>query len=189
MKQFLREVSVQTMGSLFAALILSLLFFLWSDFIFSPPRLSGHWYMVTHVDETAYKRYQGMYTLYEITAVQKGDDFSGTAEMVGEVVQGESPHIYDFEKRVRADFVGSINRRYLSRDVIELHWIADGFKRKTSTAFTITRFDNAHMAGRFWCTSASSKGQSEWARTLAQLSILPTGEKSILPYLEKQQEK
>ena len=169
--KYLREISIEVFGSIISAILISLSFFLISDFLFEPPNLNGKWFIVTQTDESSLKRYIGMKLVYEIMLFQEKDNIYGTAEKISEIV-GNKKNDYDHVERVKVDFKGTINRKYFSKDVLYLHWKEQGRRRETSSYFEIKRFDNNHMFGFFNSTAAESNGKSEWVRDIKQLKDL-----------------
>lgn len=161
------------LGSILGGLFLAVLFFISSDFLFKPPDLNGRWIMATTSNQTIHDSYNGLTVFYEVILQQDGNKLSGTAEKVGECNKGV-PFIYDYDKRVRVDIAGAIDRNYLTKDKVNIHWMEHGRKRDSSSFFKITRFDDSYMTGDCASTVAHSFGLSEWVRFARQFTIVST---------------
>ena len=179
MKRFLRDISVEVVGAIIGAFLISILFFTFSDFIFKAPNLNGKWYAITSTDITHHKPFQGMILIFEVIIHQKGENISGTAERIAEIVKGNR-YDYDYEKRVRVEVDGSIDRNFLSKDKVNIHWLEHGNKRDSSAFFNILRFNDHYMFGEFNSTVANSQGKVEWVRDLSNLKKIKIYTESAL---------
>jgi hypothetical protein len=182
---YIRDISVQVASSLVGAVVVAVVFFLFSDFVFKPPNLNGKWLVATAVERTAYTSYEGMIVLFEIVLYQEGDRVSGTAEKLAEFANG-SMRVYEPAKRTRAEIAGAIDRNYLTKDRLNIHWVEHGDERVSSTFFEILRFDDSHMVGTFDSTAARSSGTAEWGRSIdlfdrVAVSSLPQIEDLVAP--------
>ncbi len=164
MRNYLRDLSVEIVGSIIGGAILALVFFICSDFVFKSPDLNGRWLMAKTVTETQHDSYKDLIVLYEVVLRQDGLRLSGTAEKVAEIHNGNL-FKYDYEKRVRVELEGAIDRNYLSKDRVNIHWVEHGRKRDSSSLLQISRFNDEYMKGRYSSTVARSSGESEWARS------------------------
>lgn len=173
MKSYLRDISINMIGSILGGLFLAILFFMSSDFLFKPPDLNGRWVMATTSNQTMHDAYSGLTVFYEVILHQDGNRLSGTAEKVGENNKGV-PLVYDYDKRVRVDIAGAIDRNYLARDNVNIHWTEHGRRRDSTAFFKITRFDDSYMIGNCASTVAHSYGLSEWVRSASQFTIAST---------------
>jgi hypothetical protein len=173
MRKYIRDVSIEMLGSIFGALILSLLFFVVSDFFFKPPNLNGRWRVGTLTESTKHNPFRDLIVFYDVILHQDGNHLEGTAEMVGELASGK-PLVYDYAKRAQVKFSGSIDRNYLKKDKVNIHWFMHGEKRDSSTFFDIVRFNDHYMQGTFVSTIAANSGRTEWVRNFTQFSWIPT---------------
>lgn len=171
MNKAIRDILINTAGSVIGGLILALLFLAASDFAFKPPDLNGRWRIAMVTDRSSYTNYIGMVVLFEVMLHQNGNQLEGTAEKVAEISRGDL-HVYDYSKRVRIELAGSIDRNYLSRDTINLHWMERGRIRESSSFLHITRFNDSYMRGSFESTISNGSGRSEWARDVSRLSAI-----------------
>ena len=159
----LDKVRSEVIGNVVAAIIISLLFFFISDFVFSPPNLNGKWEMVLKIDDTKYSKYEGLMLKYDVYLVQNGDQIEGTAEKIGEIKDGE---INKYSSPIRSEVKGSITKKYFDKDILNIHILEYGQNRTTSSYFKLTRFSDEYMAGSFTSSAAKSEGNSEWFRLI-----------------------
>jgi hypothetical protein len=170
-RRFFNYVGSEFLGGLLAIIVSSIIFFVFSDFVFKPPDLNGRWVMTTNIERTKHEPFEGMIVMFEVVLQQDNDQIKGTAEKIAESSKSGT-FAYQRANRVRADVYGSIDRNYLSKDKVNLHWIEHGTIRDSSSYFRITRFDNAYMYGTFDTTAGRSNGSSEWVRSVSQFESL-----------------
>ena len=170
-KSFFNNVGSEFLGGLLAIIVGAIIFFVFNDFVFKPPDLNGRWLMMTHIEKTKHEPFEGMIVMFEVILQQDNDQIKGTAEKIAESSKSGA-FAYQRSKRVRADIYGSIDRKYLSKDKVNLHWVEHGKIRDSSSYFRITRFDNAYMSGTFDTTAGRSKGRSEWVRSVLQIDAI-----------------
>lgn len=145
------------------AIIISVLFFIFSDYIFTLPNLNGPWQMTLTVDSTAYTPHENMQVKYDVLLFQQGSDVRGTGEKVMDIVGSDTTR-YIGAQRVRIEIEGYLDRNYLARDELVLHYIESGKKRRTSAFQELIRFNEDYMLGGFTWTASNSKGHVEWTR-------------------------
>ena len=163
MKQYLIDVTRIMFGCTCGALLTTGVFFVASDYVFTPPDLNGKWYIATETTQTGHAPFKGLVVLFELILHQEGDRISGTAEQVGEIAQGKVL-IYDYDKRAQVELSGSMDRNYIRDDVVNIHWKMHGRRRESSTFLRIVRFNDSYMLGTFDTTIAKGHGKTEWAR-------------------------
>ena len=165
----LDKVRSEVLGNVIAAIIISLLFFFVSDFVFSPPNLNGKWEMVLKINDTEYSKYEGLLLKYDVYLVQNGDQIEGSAEKIGEIKGG----LLDmYSSPIRSEVKGSITRKYFDKDILNIHIIEYGQNRTTSSYFKLIRFSDEYMVGSFSSSAANSKGESEWFRFIDDYDTL-----------------
>ena len=164
-KKYYRDVSVDVLGAIISAVIIAVLFFITSDFVFKPPNLHGKWYAISITDQSEHTQYIGMKLVYEVIIFQEVNSLNGTAEKRSETIDGKE-YFYEYANRVKSKLKGYIDRNYFSKDKLHIQWIEKGRKRESSSYFNITRFNDNYMYGTFSSTISSSNGRIEWVRDL-----------------------
>lgn len=157
----LKKIKNELVANILAAFIISFVFFLISDFVFSPPNLNGKWEMILKINDSEYFNYKGILLKYNIYLIQKEDEIIGTAEKLGEY---KNDKFFKYKTPIRSEINGSITRNYFKNDILNIHFVEHGQKRLTSSYFELTRFDDSYMSGRFSSSAAKSNGKSEWRR-------------------------
>lgn len=144
------------------AVVLSLGFMLFNDYIAPPPDLSGRWKFTITYKDTAYARYQGLQVTYQVLLLQEGLKLSGSGEKISEDGPTQEPRTYTGKQRTNIRITGTIKRKYFKHNEVSLHYEEEG-PRKTSTYHQLVYRQNA-MRGRYWSTIADTFGAVSWKR-------------------------
>jgi N-acetylmuramoyl-L-alanine amidase len=158
-KEFLTSVFATVAGGV----ILSLLFFVVSDFVFKLPSVGGRWFFSTVVNESSLERYKQMQLIYTALLNQEGQKISGTAEKIAEKTN-KGTRFYTGKNRVHLEINGYITRRYLSRDRIAIHYVEHGHLRDSSTIHRLKMDKDNIMSGFYDSTIANQSGSVLWTR-------------------------
>lgn len=156
----LSDIIATTIGGI----ILAILFFFFREKCFGLPEVNGKWHFWVETKETAYKPYKGMCLEYVAMLWIEGSKIHGTYEKIYEHSStGEREYVGS--KRTRGIIEGSIEKRYLSKDKINLHLIEEG-KQRTSTTSQALVVDNRQnkLIGTFNSTVADQSGSVKWQR-------------------------
>ena len=152
------DISKSVIGSLISAVLITVLFSLWNDYIYKKDQLTGYWEVEFETIETSYSKYRGLKTYYEFIIGQKGHGLDGTGEKISEdSVNGVIE--YDADKRTHLDFDGVITYRVFSRNTVDITYKENGRKRPSSTILNLVIESRDRMSGTFISTIASSKGK------------------------------
>lgn len=160
---------VEILGGVISAVIIAVLFFIFSDYIFAPPNINGKWFVVTRVQETTYEPYQHLITIHEVYVYQDKEALNGRGEKVKAVTKSSGVESYKASNRIHSEIHGAIDRNFIKKDVLHVHLIEDGAKRVSNAYFKLTRFNDSYMIGGFESSVANSTGTTEWVRDLKQL--------------------
>jgi hypothetical protein len=162
------KIKSELIANILAACVISFIFFIISDFLFSPPNLNGKWEMVLKINDSDYSDYKGIMLKYDIYLLQNGDDIVGTAEKLGEFNNDE---YIKYTIPIRSEIKGSITRKYFKNDILNIHFIEHGERRLTSSYFKLTRFNDSYMMGNFSSSAARSIGASKWLRSIENVKL------------------
>lgn len=144
---------------------LSFLALLSSDVLFSLPKLSGFWEVEVTVEQTNYAPFEGLKLRYDVALVQQLAELQGTGEKDSEKPAGQSGWTsYSGAGRTRVEVMGYIQRQFLSRDDVILHFRENGLRRETTTFMELSMTGDGVLIGTFSSTAAGSSGSVGWAR-------------------------
>lgn len=164
-QEFTLGVAKSVVTNFTTGLVLSATALLSSDVFFTLPRLSGFWQFELTTEETSHAPYQGLKLRYDTALVQQGTNFSGTGEKDAEFLDGAIAWTeYGGAGRTRIEVIGYIERKFLSRDRVILHFEEDGTRRQTSAFMDLTVSGDGTMTGTFRTTAANSSGSVIWER-------------------------
>jgi N-acetylmuramoyl-L-alanine amidase len=175
-KEFFTSVFATVVGGA----ILSLLFFIVSDFIFRLPSVGGRWVFSTIVNESNLERYKGMQLIYTALLNQEGQKISGTAEKIAEKTN-EGTKFYTGKNRVHLEITGYITRKYLSKDQIAIHYIEHGDLRHSSTIHQLKMKKDNSMSGFYDSTVADQSGSVVWTRQSPAVIAIDIGHSKLDP--------
>jgi hypothetical protein len=80
-------------------------------------------------------------------------------------VKGENEKSYRGVHRTRSTVDGSVEKRYLSKDVINIHMIEKGETRESTTYFRLRCDAPKKCTGEWASTAADSSGSVTWEKT------------------------
>ena len=63
----LTKLKTEVVADVIAAFIISFIFLIISDFVFSPPNLNGKWEMVLKIKDSNYSSYKGLLLKYDVS--------------------------------------------------------------------------------------------------------------------------
>lgn len=152
-------------GSIISAILLTLIFFVWNDYVYKSKDLSGAWSAECEVLETSYTKYKGMKVYFDVLINQQGDQIIGTGEKVADVVDGIRTE-YEAENRVRIELNGVVENRFIADDEVRIHYIEHGMRRDSTTILTLRVENISLLKGAFLSTAANSKGRVTWRRKI-----------------------
>lgn len=167
--KFKRGLTVEILGGIISAIVIAILFFIFSDFVFAPPNINGKWYVVTQIESTNYKPFEKLITIHEVYVYQDKEALQGRGEKVKAISKRSGTESYRASERIHSEVSGAIDRNFIKKDVLHVHLIEDGAKRVSNAYFKLTRFDDSYMIGEFESSVANSTGTTEWVRNLGQL--------------------
>ena len=161
------KLKTEVVANVIAAFIISFIFLIISDFVFSPPNLNGKWEMVLKVKDSNYSSYKGLLLKYDVFLIQNGNHVTGTAEKIGEFDKGI---FKKYSVPIRSEIQGTITNKYFQKDVLNIHFLEFGERRTITSYFELTRFNDEYMAGEFSSSAANSIGDSEWLRSISDIN-------------------
>lgn len=152
------DILKSTIGSLFSAIVIVVLFGLWNDYVYKKDQLTGYWNVTYETTDTTYSPYKGLKTNYVFVINQKGDILSGTGEKISE--SSRNGYIeYDAEKRTHLNFEGALSYHVFSKNAVNMIHMENGIKRPSSRILNLVIESNDLMKGTFISTIAESKGK------------------------------
>jgi len=152
-----------TIATVVGGAVLTFLFFIAKEKLFPLPRVAGRWYFETQTTKTAYKPFEDMVLTYVGMIWQEGPVIRGTVEKIYEKSStGERQYIG--KNRTRGTIEGYIEKFYLSKDRIRIHFVEDGFGRESTTLFDLVRDNASGMSGIFQSMAADQNGIVKWQR-------------------------
>lgn len=148
------------MGGMF----LAVLFFVAREKWFALPDIDGCWHLEMRTDRTVYKPFQDMVLRYVAMLWREGTRIRGTVEKVYENSStGEREYVG--VSRTRGVVEGYIDKRYLSKDRLNLHITEEGHKRQSTHFHQLLIEHSDYMIGSFSSMVADSEGKVTWKRT------------------------
>ena len=162
-KELKIEFSLDILATIIGGVLLSFMFFIFSDFIHKTPNLSGRWYFVNETESTSYSKFKGLKVYYTVLLMQEGNNVYGTGEKIKDELNGKISS-YSGSKRVHIKISGHLKNNFLTKDTLNIHYTEKGKSRPSSTLHNLIRFDNKSMGGNFYSTIADSKGKVNWTR-------------------------
>ncbi|MFT6915496.1 MAG: hypothetical protein ACJAWL_001805 [Motiliproteus sp.] len=157
------DISKNIIGSLLSAILITLLFSLWNDYVYKKDQLTGYWEVEYETLESSYIKYQGLKMYYELILGQKGSLLQGTGEKVSEDSSNGIIE-YDADKRAHIEFEGFLTYRFFSKNTVDITYKENGRKRPSSTILNLVVESNDKMSGTFISSIASSKGSVIFTR-------------------------
>ena len=88
MRNFSLQLGSEVLATVVGGVFLSLMFFVFSDFIHTTPNLSGRWYFVNETESTSYKKFNGLKVTYTVLMMQEGNKLYGTGEKIKDELNG-----------------------------------------------------------------------------------------------------
>ncbi|MER0203691.1 MAG: hypothetical protein DU480_07480 [Nitrosomonas sp.] len=161
---FVSDVAINALGSILGGITFSLIFFVWSDYIFKQPDLNGHWFFTITYEKTSHSNFQDLQVTYEVILIQDGLRLTGSGEKVSEIQKDGTNIEYEGDNRTPIDIEGTINYNYLSHNNLNLHYKESGSLRESASFHRLTIFDTLRMKGTWESTIANSSGMVAWSR-------------------------
>lgn len=157
------ELMTAVGSTVIGGILLAFIFFLFSDFIFTLPALSGLWRFESETQSTSYNPYRGMKLTYLVLLWQEGHTIHGSGEKVQEDING-TVRTYTGAQRSRIEIRGHLTRRYFTKSEVVLHFNEQGEKRQSSTMQALRITGTGTMEGTYASTIANSSGATRWTR-------------------------
>lgn len=153
-------------GTVAGGILLSAIFFLLKEWVFSITKLTGIWECKLSCNDTAYNPHQGMKLWYRVTLVQSGNEINGYGERDRED-SSTGARRYEGSSRTPVDITGRIEKNIFRPDRISLVWAENSKSRRSSTVFHL-HISGSKNHGNLWGTYSStiseSNGHSCWKR-------------------------
>ncbi|MFT5702123.1 MAG: hypothetical protein ACI8ZB_005031 [Desulforhopalus sp.] len=145
-------------------IILTILFFLFREKCFALPQLNGKWHFMVETKNSDYNPYKGMCLEYVVMLWLEDNKIHGTYEKVYEN-SSTGEREYTGSKRTRGTIEGSIEKKYLSKDIVNLHLIEEGKQRTSTTSQSLVcETLQKQLVGTFHSTVANQSGIVKWQR-------------------------
>ena len=164
MIEFLNQYWPNLAGTVTGGIILSALFFLLKERLFSLPQVTGVWEVQLITEKTEYNPFNGLKLWYQVTLIQNVTTFSGIGELDRECSR-EGTRFYIKNGRRPVEIQGTIEKRLTKPDLIHILWSEMGSERRFSNAFTLNvsgSKTSGGLWGRYTSTAAKSTGHSSW---------------------------
>ena len=165
----IKNIYQDSVSTVIGGIVLSLIFFVFSDFIHTPPDLSGEWYFVNETKDTSYSKFKGLKVYYKVMLVQQGSVISGQGEKIQDELEGKITE-YSGKSKIQIKITGNLKQNFIAKDKLTLYYSEEGQKRGSSTFHKLIRFSDEKMEGEFSSTIANSKGRTLYSRTLEELT-------------------
>ena len=156
------EFYIQLLSNIGSGIIIALLFFLLSDYVFKIPKLSGFWIVTVTTLKTSYNPYKDMVLTYKILIWLEGKNIYGSGEKIKETTNGNIQE-YVGKNRSQIKINGSVLKKYLTPDKIVIHIEEKNIERNSSTIYLLEK-KKKKWVGKFYSTVADSEGKIELAR-------------------------
>jgi hypothetical protein len=160
---FTKQAFVNVVGTVIGGLIMSLCFFVWSDYVVKEPNLNGRWYFTIIYEDVQLSKLKNLQVTYEVLLSQENLHIKGTGERIEEVQSGVK-HQYIGEQRVPIDIEGTIDFNYFANDTLNIRYNEFGKQRRSASFHKLIRFDDTRMDGTFDSTISDSSGRVFWSR-------------------------
>lgn len=164
MHRFVTEFGKEVSASVVGAIMFSITYMVFHDYIMPPPRLSGLWRFSVEYKDTSVQRYKDMSVTYQTLIVQNDLQLTGTGEKVSAVGPNIPREEYMGKDRVPLELTGTIKRKYFSADELVIHYKEAGAIRQSSTLHELKYFNPEAMCGCFKSTIADTSGIVSWRR-------------------------
>jgi len=167
-KSFFKKVLVGSTGTLIGGIILSVMFFIFNDFIHKTPNISGQWYFVNETIDTSYSKFKNLKVYYKVMLIQQNNLISGHGEKIQDELNGDVTE-YSGKGKIQIKISGNLKHNFISKDNLTIYYSEEGATRKSSTFHNLIRFSDEKMNGDFSSTIANSSGKTLYARRLEDL--------------------
>lgn len=172
MYSVLSQISLMhILETIIAALSISIILFIYKEWVFPLPNLNGEWEFEEITNETKYKPYNNIKIRYKAIIWNQTDNIFGTAEKISEETHDGKKREYNGAHRSRVEIRGSIQKNYLSRNRLHLHLLQKGQERESTTFHELIIYkkfelfyNTPTMAGDFFTTAADCRGNVSWKK-------------------------
>jgi hypothetical protein len=161
---FSKQVYANLMGTVIGGVLMSLIYFLWSDYVVKEPNLNGRWYFTIIYEDVQLNKLRKLQVTYEVLLSQESLRVKGTGERIEEVQNGIK-HQYIGEQRVPIEIEGTIDFNYFANDTLNIRYNEFGKQRRSASFHKLIRFNDTRMEGVFQSTISDSSGTVIWNRT------------------------
>lgn len=154
------------LATVIGGVILTFLFFLLKEKVFSIPAIKGTWKLTQLTETSQYKPYVDMELEYFVLLRTEGNKIYGTLEKTHEK-SSTGERNYVGEARSKGMIDGYIEKRIFSQDRVHMHIYETNHKRSSSTLhlLVIIKENGKYiLKGNFSSTIANQLGKSTWNR-------------------------
>lgn len=138
-------------------IVLTFLFFLIREKVFSLPDVNGRWVLETTTLATVYNPYQNMILKYDVMLFRDGNRIYGTCEKTYEK-SSTIEQTYIGTERRRGTIEGSVEKKYFVKDKIMLHIVIDDFNRESTLFTNLEQVSSNEYIGTFQHLIADQSG-------------------------------
>ena len=153
-------------ATVFGGILLTLIFFVGKERLFSLPSVSGEWECTQITSDSAYMPFKGMKVWYQIVLLQDKEKITGTGEKDRDS-GSTGDHYYTGAHRISIEITGRIEKSFTRPDVIRIHWSEDGTTRKSTTFHELLLSGSKTKGGffgKFSSTAGACVGTAIWVR-------------------------
>ena len=158
----MNEISKKILLSVLTTLTLGIIYFVYDNWIYPTPDISGKWEFETTVEDTSYSRYQGLKLTYEVFLTQNNEQISGKGEKFRENLGGTIKD-YVGTQRIPITLTGKVEKKFLGKHIVHIQYEMKG-QIRNSTAQQKLELEGDKMQGRFSSTIARESGAVVWHR-------------------------
>lgn len=160
----MKEIWKNVVASVISAVLIALIFFVWSDFLNKEYDISGAWDVEYTISETSYAPFENMTLFFDVLLQQSDSAIVGSGEKIAEQTKNNNKYEHERKNRVHIEITGNIKNNFILKDIVRLHYVEHGSNRDSSTTVTLKVKDSNTMIGTFFSTAADSKGNAIWKR-------------------------
>lgn len=152
------EIIQGTIATVVGGLSLTVILFFINEYIVPKKNLTGEWSAIFTTKETSYNTFKDLQTNWTFHLLQKGYEISGYAEKTSERQSGKGLLNFERSKRVHAKINGYLERKYFTKDQLNISFFEEGRERDTTAIIKLTIISSKKLTGLFSSTAADSKG-------------------------------
>ena len=154
----MNDIVKNIFASIISAILITVIFALWSDFKFREYDLTGHWTLKTITKITSLEAYKNMELNYYVLIAQADNEIILKAEKIKEKTTNHRVKKYNGKNRTFLECTGRKKYNYFSKNKLVLNCNEIGKKRKSTMILDLKINNRNELIGNFISSVADSKG-------------------------------